>query len=245
MKSKKSEATKQPMNMTRQPMNMTMESIGKRIYEDGSDIEEDNDGNLGDTQNLDLSHATQTNEEDWPFQCAICAEKFAKKQALHAHMRAHNEAKPHKCGECGLGFMHKGDVRRHCASIHHHQLQGNNNSTRQHICDMCSRAFARRSDLNEHKRRVHGGKSAESSGVTRISCQSCAQIFSSEKAAVRHLCSSSKAGGLGCEMCSAVLATRVEWGVHMWKHTKDAAFILTSETDPMPSVTKYTCILGE
>ena len=234
-------AKKQPMNMTRQPMNMTMESIGKRIYEEESEVDDVDEDEVEGHNTAELVHThcdaamSQENKDDrtdgdWPFQCASCAQRLQTAELLHAHMRAHNAAKPHKCAICGLGFMHKADRKRHETSIHHQA--GKEPSP--HVCDLCSRTFTRRSDLNVHKRRLHSITS--SSASTRISCQGCAQIFASEKEATRHLCSSSKkrGDGLRCELCNAMLNTRVEWGVHMWKHTKDAAYIITSETDPLP-----------
>jgi hypothetical protein len=243
------------MNMTRQPMNMTMESIGKRIYEEESNDatadEEEEEGNANsDTADLaggyqiggaELSSTTpqpqDSNPADdwWPFQCAACAQKCRTKDVLQAHVQSHNAAKPHKCSVCGLGFVHKGDRRRHEASLHHNQHAAGEAAPTRHACAQCSKSFSRRSDLNVHQKRVHG-----TDRTPRISCQGCAQIFASEKEATRHKCSKSnnsknkREEGLKCELCSALLSSRIEWGVHMWKHTKDAAFIIMSETDPLP-----------
>lgn len=48
---------------------------------------------------------------------------------------------------------------------------------------------------------------------------------------VSHKCKKSQAKAipenpdLKCKICSAQLVTKVEWGIHMWKHTKDPSYI--------------------
>jgi hypothetical protein len=222
---------KKPMNMTRQPMNMT---IGKRIYEESDDEEEESAEILGLTEPSSMlsgaiDRPPPDAQDDWLYQCAACADKFPTKESLQEHFRQHNDVKPFKCGQCGLGFVHRADRKRHESSQHRLDKRAVPN-----ICNICHKTFTRRSDLSVHKRNVHTGKTA----ATCISCQSCAQIFTSEKDATRHVCSGKDGGRLRCDLCGSVLATRVEWGVHMWKHTKDAAFIIMSESDPLPNSSK-------
>ena len=99
-----------------------------------------------------------------------------------------------------------------------------------HQCEECPRAFHRKSDLTSH-RKTHG---REREG--KFACLDCAQVFRTEKKLSCHPCSgrSPPSKQLQCALCEVVLASKVSWGVHMWKHTKNSAYILTSESDPWP-----------
>merc|ERR1712004_362539 len=90
-------------------------------------------------------------------------------------------------------------------------------------------AFHRKSDLTTHSRTHTGNKS-------RHSCEQCGQMFPTEKQVKEHKCSAKPSKQLKCEVCPSVLATKVEWGVHMWRHTKNSSYIITSEDDPLPRV---------
>ena len=61
-------------------------------------------------------------------------------------------------------------------------------------------------------------------------------MFKTEKRLRDHPCSAKTppTKQLQCVQCEAVLPSKVSWGVHMWKHTKDSSYILTSESDPWP-----------
>ena len=97
-------------------------------------------------------------------------------------------------------------------------------------CNHCHKSFQRRSDLNRHlQSHIKAARPAK-----KYSCPArCGQEFSSQAQQAQHRCEK-KDGGLRCDQCRSVLATKVEWGVHMWKHTKDPSYILTSETDSFP-----------
>ena len=98
---------------------------------------------------------------------------------------------------------------------------------RPHQCQECTKAFFRKTDLNIHMK-THSREFA---------CVACAGLFRSEKKLKQHHCSGKTSPGkqLQCSVCDCVLSSKMSWGVHMWKHTKDATYILTSESDPWPS----------
>ena len=71
--------------------------------------------------------------------------------------------------------------------------------------------------------------------ATRISCQHCAQMFNNEKSAAKHACSAQNPEKkYPCPLCNAALKTKVEWGAHVWKHTKDARYVVCSEEEDLP-----------
>jgi hypothetical protein len=59
-------------------------------------------------------------------------------------------------------------------------------------------------------------------------CSSCHKTLNQN---VNHKCKKSQAKeipdnpDLKCKICSVQLETKVAWGIHMWKHTKDSSYI--------------------
>lgn len=47
------------------------------------------------------------------FQCQYCEKAYTKKDALRKHEMTHTGEKPHKCPECGLGFIQRVSVNGH------------------------------------------------------------------------------------------------------------------------------------
>ena len=159
-------------------------------------------------------------KDPFPFQCITCAKKFQEKSELIQHLYEHNEMKPFKCEICNQGFTHLSAKKRH---------EKAHTSEKPHQCLECPKAFFRKSDLSQHLK-VH------SKDKYKFACADCGQMMKTEKKLKEHLCSAKSANmkQLKCSICEKVLTSKVTWGVHMWKHTKDSAFIITSESDPWP-----------
>ena len=156
--------------------------------------------------------------EPFPYQCVTCSKKFAERTELLQHMEDHNAMKPFKCEVCDLGFTYMSAKKRH---------EKTHSSDKAFQCKDCTKAFHRKSDLTTHAR-------SHSRARQRHSCEQCGQMFPTEHRLKEHRCSAKPSKQLKCEMCPKVLATKVEWGVHMWRHTKNSSYILTSESDPLP-----------
>ena len=159
-------------------------------------------------------------KEPYPFQCITCAKKFAERPDLILHLEEHNEVKPFKCEICNLGFTHMSAKKRH---------EKAHSNEKPHQCPECPKAFFRRSDLTQHMK-------THSKDRFKFACADCAQVFKTEKKLKDHTCSAKTGPSkqLQCSMCDSILSSKVAWGVHMWKHTKDSSYILTSENDPWP-----------
>ena len=163
--------------------------------------------------------------EPFPYQCVTCAKKFAERSELIQHMDDHNAMKPFKCDLCDLGFTHLSAKKRH---------EKTHSSEKPHQCKDCMKAFYRKSDLTTHAK-------THSKPKQRHSCEQCGQMFTTENQLKEHNCSSRPSKQLRCDVCPSVLATKVEWGVHMWRHTKNASYIITSEDAPLPMLGKRAC----
>ena len=203
----------------KQPMNMTLGRLKAREADRKSrSSDQKYQKNKSQAQIEKLKE--ESAKEPFPFQCITCAKKFSSKTDLVIHLGEHNEVKPFKCDVCNLGFSHLSAKRRH---------EKGHYSGKTEQCPDCPKAFSRKSDLTQHLK-THGRNSL------KFACPSCAQVFRTEKKLSCHPCSgrSPPAKQLQCGVCEVVLASKVSWGVHMWKHTKDSSYILTSESDPWP-----------
>ena len=217
----KEKAVSSESSEEKQPMNMTLGRLKARERDKKSRFMVDAKYPKNKTQAEIEKLKEESSSSPFPFQCITCAKKFSSKPELLQHLEDHNQVKPYKCSVCDLGFTHLSAKRRH---------EKAHSAERPHHCGECGRAFQRKSDLSQHQR-THG---RERSG--KFACPDCAQVFKTEKKLKCHPCSakSPPSKQLQCVLCSVVLPSKVSWGVHMWKHTKDSTYILTSESDPWP-----------
>ena len=162
----------------------------------------------------------EMSREPFPYQCVTCSKKFAERSELLQHMEDHNAMKPFKCDICALGFTYMSAKKRH---------EKTHSNDKPFQCKECMRTFHRKSDLTTHSKTHNKNK-------RRHSCEQCGQMFPTENQVKEHNCSARPSKQLKCEVCPSVLATKVEWGVHMWRHTKNSSYILTSEDDPLPRI---------
>lgn len=215
----------------KQPMNMTFSQL-KEI-----DNNEKSRESIKYIKNKSQSEIMKLKEESakepFPYQCVTCAKKFQERNELIKHLEEHNDIKPFKCDLCNLGFTHLSAKKRH---------EKAHTNEKPHQCKDCPKAFFRKSDLTQHTKTHNKAK-------LQNACPTCAQMFKTEKKLKDHTCSALQPPSLQlkCEICPSVLTTKVAWGVHMWKHTKDSSYILTSESDPWPAslASKIPKDLGE
>ena len=96
-------------------------------------------------------------------------------------------------------------------------------------CQECSKTFFEKFDLQRHMK-VHATPKCEKCGKNK-----------SNKEKKPHVCKipeSEKDPDLKCTVCGVYLDNKVKWGFHMWKHTKDPAYIQTKAPDPIQIVNK-------
>ena len=111
-----------------------------------------------------------THREEKPFKCDKCSLQFNQNRDLKTHiMQKHSMQRPHVCGICGKGFVHKFYLMEHMTyHTGERQFQCNicgktfpgqsaltkhikrHSNTRNHPCNLCSKAFTVKTDLNSH-----------------------------------------------------------------------------------------------
>ena len=169
-------------------------------------------------KHIDLAHKGR--QTDMRYQCLHCAQEFPDKPSHKAHVELHLKEKPFKCNKCGMHLSSQAVMNRHIKRVH-----GNKENLFQ--CEECGKRFYERYDLHKHVKRH-----LRNSGLPK--CGTCGKTFSDEKLKEKHKCKVKVRNGPGfpCEICESVLDSKVLWGVHMWKHTKDSKYIIPAEMPP-------------
>ncbi|TRY64309.1 hypothetical protein TCAL_01854 [Tigriopus californicus] len=170
-------------------------------------------------KHIDLAH--QGRQCQFQFQCHICDHYFPDKSALKTHVDDHNKEKPYKCDKCGANLSTQAGLNRH--------MKRHETNFPLH-CHDCGKGFHERHDLQRHvQRHIKLGLGPK--------CQNCDKSFPSEKVRDKHKCKAPlKSARYPCEFCDSRLETKMAWGYHMWKHTKDSKYIVMSEDEELPSI---------
>ena len=145
-------------------------------------------------------HKKAVHEEENPFKCDTCGEKFASKYRLkkHTHLihegnkfvckiceaefadwtnmtrhirQVHGAKKSHQCNNCGLTFVNKQVLSNHISTAH--------DMEKPFTCEICEKKFATQNILNGHIVSVHQGKKLHQ-------CNTCGKSFASAQILCRH-----------------------------------------------------------
>ena len=107
-------------------------------------------------QNRDLkTHVMQKHTMQRPHVCGICQKGFVHKFYLMEHMTYHTGERQYQCFHCGKRFQAQSALTKH---IKRHT------STKGFSCHLCPKCFAVKTDLNAHIKFVHE-KPTSSKGI--------------------------------------------------------------------------------
>ena len=102
-----------------------------------------------------------THKEKKPYSCDQCQAQFNQNRDLNTHkMQKHTLQRPHVCGICGKGFVHKFYLMEH---MNYHTGE------RAHQCSICGKTFHQMSALTKH--------TARHSTTRNFACHLCAKCF--------------------------------------------------------------------
>ena len=163
-------------------------------------------------KHIDLAHKGRQGGKK--YQCFICAKEFDDKAEHKDHVDLHAFDKPFRCDTCGLHVTNSACLKRHIKRVHEKCKQA-------YECPECGKGFYERHDLARHAR------------IHKIpKCELCGKTLNGANRK-KHNCKPKIAENeeLKCKICGAQLETKVAWGAHMWKHTKDPSYIQI-ETEP-------------
>uniref|UniRef100_A0A8C5WFA9 Uncharacterized protein n=1 Tax=Leptobrachium leishanense TaxID=445787 RepID=A0A8C5WFA9_9ANUR len=124
--------------------------------EESAELFDYNEKNSTPESSLKPQHAYN---EDQPFSCPDCGEKFTDIIALKIHIRSHTGKKTFKCPECGKCFSKPSYLKVH-RRIH--------TGEKLFKCQECEKCFTQVSNLAHHKR-IHTGET--------FACPECGKCF--------------------------------------------------------------------
>ena len=162
-------------------------------------------------KHIDLAH--QGRQGGKKYQCLQCLAEFDDIKSHKAHVEGHALEKPFKCDKCGLHLSNASGLKKHQRRVHE-------KSGPTYQCDQCNKSFFDKFDLSRHVR-TH---------LDRPKCDKCGKVKSHKEK--KHVCKPPEPSdpALQCTICTVFLDSKVKWGFHMWKHTKNPAYIQTKPT---------------
>ncbi|RXN11947.1 zinc finger protein 271-like isoform X1 [Labeo rohita] len=144
--------------------------------------------------------------------CSLCLKTFTQAAGLRKHVRyVHEGERPHKCSECGRGFVKLSDLARH--QRRHHYDRGDELFQ----CSQCERSFSHPSSLVLH-RRTHTEEKHE--------CPQCDKIFSQAGHLKVHLRTHTKENKpkFECPECGKSFGQAKDLVVHQRVHTGEKPY---------------------
>ena len=102
-----------------------------------------------------------THSDSKPFKCDQCEAQFNQNRDLKTHtMQKHTMQRPHVCGICGKGFVHKFYLMEHMTY---------HTGERKYQCNVCGKTFPGQSALTKHMKRH--------SNIRNYACHLCSKAF--------------------------------------------------------------------
>uniref|UniRef100_A0A9J8D521 C2H2-type domain-containing protein n=1 Tax=Cyprinus carpio carpio TaxID=630221 RepID=A0A9J8D521_CYPCA len=144
--------------------------------------------------------------------CSLCLKTFTQAAGLRKHVRyVHEGERPHKCSECGRGFVKLSDLARH--QRRHHYDRGD----QLFQCSQCERSFSHPSSLVLH-RRTHTEEKHE--------CPQCDKIFSQAGHLKVHMRTHTKENKpkFECPECGKSFGQAKDLVVHQRVHTGEKPY---------------------
>ncbi|XP_061405205.1 transcription factor E4F1-like isoform X2 [Lethenteron reissneri] len=97
-------------------------------------------------------------EDNKPFRCSVCAQRFSQRGNLETHLRTHTGERPYRCATCGQAFSQSAHLKSH---------QRTHTGEKPYRCSMCGQNFSYYCSLKRHQYTHTGEKPFQCSECNR------------------------------------------------------------------------------
>ncbi|XP_055001115.1 zinc finger protein 382 isoform X2 [Sorex araneus] len=150
----------------------------------------------------------RSQDEEKPFQCAYCGNRFRRKSYLIEHQRIHTGEKPYVCNQCGKAFRQKTALTLHEKT----HIEG-----KPYICLDCGKSFRQKATLTRHHKTHTGEKAYE--------CTQCGSAFRKKSYLIDHQRTHTGEKPYQCNECGKAFIQKTTLTVHQRTHTGEKPYI--------------------
>ncbi|XP_055992471.1 zinc finger protein 382 isoform X2 [Sorex fumeus] len=150
----------------------------------------------------------RSQDEEKPFQCPYCGNRFRRKSYLIEHQRIHTGEKPYVCNQCGKAFRQKTALTLHEKT----HIEG-----KPYICLDCGKSFRQKATLTRHYKTHTGEKAYE--------CTQCGSAFRKKSYLIDHQRTHTGEKPYQCNECGKAFIQKTTLTVHQRTHTGEKPYI--------------------
>ncbi|XP_063960035.1 zinc finger protein Xfin-like [Lytechinus pictus] len=136
--------------------------------------------------------------------CLTCDKLFTREN-LRKHVKWHRSIRPHKCIQCGKGYIDRHELKKHIIRVHTKRTPA------VHLCHICGRACVSEARLLIHVESVHKKQEFHT-------CPDCGYSVASKQLLSQHLYICRGGKPYKCTICQDLFSDKYELNRHIKRH---------------------------